>query len=315
MTNSPLISVIVPIYNVEEYIYQCVDSIVNQTYKNLEIILVNDGSPDNCGEICDDYALKDSRIKVIHKKNGGLSDARNVGLDNAQGEYILFTDSDDFIHPQFVECLYSNIGDADMAFCDLLPYYDNETEIKNSKITSCPLKVFEDDFLLKNISTYRSPIVIVAWNKLYKRHIWNDLRYPIGKIHEDEFVIHHILDKCKKVVLCDVQLYYYRQREDSIMSNMTESRFINSIEFLVEREEFFLERKMYHEAIQSYNTKYARYLSPYITSKSPIFKKESFSKIISDRKLRWKLKVALILKKTNSKFYTKLAKLRRDLLQ
>lgn len=314
MTNSPLISIIVPIYNVEEYIHQCVDSIINQTYTNLEIILVNDGSPDICGTICDDYALQDARVKVIHKTNGGLSDARNTGLDNAKGEYIVFTDSDDFIHPQFVECLYSNIGDADMAFCDLLPYYEDKTEINQSKITSCPTMVFEDDFLIKNIPTYRSPIVIVAWNKLYKRFIWDDLRYPVGKIHEDEFVIHHILDKCDKVILCDEQLYYYRQREDSIMGVMSEERFINSIEFLEEREEFFLKKNMQKEAKDAHNSKYARYLNPYITNQSPIFKQVSPKSVLFDKRLRWKLKAALLVKKMNSDLYFRLIKLRRKII-
>lgn len=316
MTNSPLISVIVPIYNVEEYIHQCVDSIIIQTYKNLEIILVNDGSPDNCGEICDDYALKDSRIKVIHKKNGGLSDARNAGLDIAKGEYIVFTDSDDFIHPQFVEILHTNIGDADMAFCDRLRYYENATEITRTDIITCPIEVFENDFLLKNFSTYRYSIVVVAWNKLYKSHIWDGLRYPVGKIHEDEFVIHHILDRCNKVVLCNKQMYYYRQRGDSIMGSvMSDSRFNNIIEYHEEREKFFMERKMYKEAKDTYNLKFKRYLMPAITNDSLILKKLLYSKIIYDRKLRLKLKIALILKKINSTFYTKLSKFRLDLLQ
>lgn len=116
----PLISIIVPVYKVEQFIHECVDSIIDQTYNHLEIILVNDGSPDRCGEICEEYAKQDHRIVVIHKENGGLSSARNAGLDICKGEYIAFIDSDDVIHPQFVELLYANIKEADLAFVKCL---------------------------------------------------------------------------------------------------------------------------------------------------------------------------------------------------
>lgn len=303
MTKTSLISVIVPIYNVEQYLKQCVDSILNQTYANLEIILVNDGSPDNSPSICDKYALKDSRVKVIHKKNGGLSDARNAGLDVAKGEYIVFIDSDDFIHKQYVECLYSNIGVADMAFCDLLYYYDDEIKIDELEIKECKIQVFEDDFLIRNIPKFRSPLLIVAWNKLYKREIWQDLRYPIGKIHEDEFLAHYILDKCESVVFCDTKLYNYRQRHDSIMGRFSESRFLNILEFHDDRERFYLERNMNNEALYTYNSKFSSYLRPQVDKNNILFRTLSLKQVLLDKRIRVKTKVSIFLKKIHPSLY------------
>lgn len=139
----PLISIIVPVYKVEQFIHECVDSIIDQTYNHLEIILVNDGSPDRCGEICEEYAKQDHRIVVIHKENGGLSSARNAGLDICKGEYIAFIDSDDVIHPQFVELLYANIKEADLAFCEMLGFDSHLGITKEEKIEDVLTKDLE----------------------------------------------------------------------------------------------------------------------------------------------------------------------------
>ena len=183
--NEELISVIVPIYKVEKYLKRCIESIINQTYHNLEIILVDDGSPDKCGEMCEEYSKKDKRIKVIHKENGGLSDARNKGLEIATGKYIGFVDSDDFIDKDMYKVLYNNLknNNADMSICSIYQF-ENEEEIvkgynKNETvITYNKQEMFNNfyDDLLRNV---------VAWNKLYKADIFKDIKYPKGKAVEE----------------------------------------------------------------------------------------------------------------------------------
>ncbi|MDU6522389.1 glycosyltransferase family 2 protein [Enterococcus devriesei] len=209
------ISIIVPVYNVEKYLNKCVDSILNQTFKDFEVILVDDGSPDNSGAICDQYAQKDSRVKVIHKKNGGLSDARNAGIEAAQGKYLGFIDSDDYIADDMYELLYNNIvhEDADMSICGIYHVYEGkEPEEKPGKYM----------VLNRNEATvlifHGNQISDHAVNKLYKKQIFSELRYPIGKYHEDSFTIVGILDQCNIVVIDTKQKYYYYHRDDSITS-------------------------------------------------------------------------------------------------
>lgn len=235
MPTNPLISVIVPIYKVEEYLRECIDSILNQTYQNLEIILVNDGSPDSCGQICEEYAKQDDRIVVIHKENGGLSDARNAGLDICKGEYISFVDSDDRIHPQFIEILYQNLVEnkAEISIVSLLKFNKNSDIYicNNSKLTE-----FSKNQIFDNLydNSY-CPNLVVAWNKLYKKDLFDKIRYPKGRVHEDEFVIHHIYGKCSKIILSFNQLYYYRQRPKSIMSNFSEKKYLDFIDAMHDR--------------------------------------------------------------------------------
>ena len=161
----PLISVIVPIYNVEKYLDRCVDSIINQTYKNLEIILVDDGSPDNCPQMCDDYAKKDSRIKVVHKENGGLSDARNVGMEVATGEYVSFIDSDDYISLDFYETLLETIvdNDSDIVECGVVKFYEDNSFDK-----------YSDDLKVTNYDTVDGLEGLINENP-FKQHVWNKL--------------------------------------------------------------------------------------------------------------------------------------------
>lgn len=214
-----LISVIVPVYKVEEYLPCCLDSILKQTYKNLEIIIVDDGSPDRCPQICDEYAKIDDRIKVIHKKNGGLSDARNAGIDCAAGEYISFVDSDDYIAENFYDTLYKNIKafHAEVSVCD---YIDTEQlnwyggKSSGEKLEMNSMEALEKLYFG---SVQEQKAMVVAWNKLYKREIFKSIRYPVGKRNEDEFVIQDILYQADKIVYTDAQLYYYLQRENSIM--------------------------------------------------------------------------------------------------
>ncbi|PPL00253.1 glycosyltransferase family 2 protein [Parapedobacter indicus] len=213
---NPLISVIVPVYKVEDYLERCVDSILIQTYRNLEIILVDDGSPDNCPIICDEYTRKDNRIRVIHRENGGLSEARNSGLDVAKGEFISFVDSDDAVHPQFIESLYKGIVQtgSDFAVCGFQSFSE-ESEIKTD-FSSHEVYSYAGTDLLNGSYNIE---YIVAWNKLYKKEIWQNLRYPKGKYHEDEFVFHLVFYSAKKICRIKLPLYYYFRRENSIMTS------------------------------------------------------------------------------------------------
>lgn len=214
---TPLISVIVPVYNVEPYLAECLDSVMAQSYKHIEIIVVDDGSTDNSGQLCDQYAERDPRIKVVHKKNGGLSEARNLGIDRARGEYIAFVDSDDVISPNFLQVLYSQLisNGADLAICRYVHFTNiyHNTSAETGKVTS-----FDRAQIFSNF--YHNYIIFVApWNKLYKNELFNGLRYPVGRKHEDEFVAHHILNKCSRTVFIDMPLYKYRQRTGSITAS------------------------------------------------------------------------------------------------
>ena len=222
--NNPLISIIVPIYNVEVYIRNCVDSILGQTYENLEIILVDDGSPDNCGAICDEYRSKDKRIKVIHKKNGGLSSARNAGIDVASGEYLGFIDSDDWIESDMYEALYNALTyyKADISVCGrYIVEGDRITTISDSE----KAQVFtRSEALSELVLDEYSGMKNFAWDKLYKKELFDDVRYPEGKYYEDIFTTYKLFAKSNKIVDIKSPKYYYLLREDSICGSNTTSK-------------------------------------------------------------------------------------------
>lgn len=233
----PLISVIVPIYNVEKYLDRCVDSIINQTYKNLEIILVDDGSPDNCPKMCDDYAEKDSRIKVVHKENGGLSDARNVGMEVATGEYVSFIDSDDYISLDFYETLFQTMidNDSDIVECSVVKFYEdnNFDEYRNDlKVTNYETVDALDGLISEN------PFKQHVWNKLYKSSVALDIPYAVGKLNEDEFWTYQVFGKAKKVTRINKTMYYYFQRNGSIMGNGYNIRRLDALEGKMNRQAY-----------------------------------------------------------------------------
>lgn len=213
-----LISVIVPIFNVEKQLDRCIYSIINQTYKNIEIILVDDGSTDSCGIICDNYNKIDKRIIVLHKANGGLSSARNAGLDNAKGDLIAFVDSDDYLEINYLEELYNNMNkyNSDISVCNV--YY-----WKNKK-KSTVIKEVDNEFVssnkekFENINNKYSSLTVYAWNKLYKRKIFENIRYPDGKIYEDSYILCEILDKTNIISYTLKPLYNYVYRKDSIVN-------------------------------------------------------------------------------------------------
>lgn len=229
-----LVSIIVPVYNVADYIEKCIDSLINQTYENLEIILIDDGSTDKSGEICDNYALKDKRIIVYHKTNGGLSEARNYGIDRAHGSLLGFVDGDDWIHPQMYEIMCDKLKteESDVITC----WFEqrNEEDFRQEiKEEASSINVDGAEALIRIDKT-----LVVAWNKLYRKEIFNSLRYPVGRLHEDEFVIHKVFRQCKKVTIINKALYYYTIRSNSIVATMTEKRILDALDALKDRIEF-----------------------------------------------------------------------------
>ena len=235
------ISIIVPIYKVEKQLKKCINSILNQTFSNFELILVDDGSPDNCGKICDEYEKKDNRIKVIHKENGGLSDARNAGLDIAKGKYIAFVDSEDIIHPRMYEILFQciNKSDSDIVQCKFKKF-KNLDEVKdeldnyNETFEEYDNKTAIMDMMDNN------KINVNSWNKLYKSKLFKTLRFPKGKILEDEFLTYKLLYNSRKIAYVDQELYYYYQNDNGIMNGSSILKRLDRIEAIEERSKFFL---------------------------------------------------------------------------
>lgn len=218
--NNELISIIVPIYNVEKYLKKCVDSLINQTYKNIEIILVNDGSPDNSALICEEYAKKDKRIVYILQKNKGLSGARNTGIVNSKGKYLIFVDSDDYVDIHFVEDLYRALleKNADISVCDYQEFEEG-TEPSKTYNEEYYIETYTGKEKYKNLYNNLRTAMTVAWNKLYKREIFEEIKYCEGLYHEDEEIICKILDKASVVAYIDSKNYFYLQRAGSITGN------------------------------------------------------------------------------------------------
>jgi glycosyltransferase involved in cell wall biosynthesis len=245
-----LISVIVPVYNVEQYLEECVKSIQNQTYKNLEIILVDDGTKDNSGKMCDEFAKTDSRIKVIHKANGGLSDARNFGIDASNGKYIQFIDSDDYIDLDMLELLYNNLKkhNADISMCSNYVLTENNCRLKGTG----GFEVYTREEALKEILLDKK-VRFYAWNKMFARKLFDEIRFPKGRVFEDILTIPRLFEKAEKVVLDDVPKYYYRQRNDSILHVQTKELRLAYINSALENIKFIKEKEKSLDAYCAYN--------------------------------------------------------------
>jgi glycosyltransferase involved in cell wall biosynthesis len=229
----PKISIIVPVYNVENYIAKCIESIINQSYTNLEIIIINDGSNDKSGEICNYYSKKDNRIILIHKEHQGVALARNNALDIASGDYIGWVDSDDWIAPDMFDTLYKNAVtyDADISMCNF--YYVRENgELSPYSNENEGIKILEGDYkIAHNIRLNNN----VLWNRLYKRYLFNDIRCPEGKIFEDIFIVHKLVDNANKVVLTSDCKYYYLRRETGITLSSFSMDQMDIVEAYIER--------------------------------------------------------------------------------
>ena len=216
-----MVSIIIPVYNVQDYLARCVDSVLTQTYTDLEIILVDDGSIDISGDICDEYALHDARVRVIHKENGGLSDARNAGLDVARGNYVAFIDADDYVHPSFVELLLKTINEtgAQIAVSTWQELKDGDKPRKvKTKRHRCTILTQEEAI---SSVFYQKKLNHSACSRIFETQLFNNLRFPEGMLYEDLAIIYPLLCKVEKVALINTPMYYYMHRQGSIITTMS----------------------------------------------------------------------------------------------
>ena len=236
------ISVIVPVYKVEAYLNKCVDSILSQTYEDFELILVDDGSPDGCGRICDEYAARDSRVHVIHQPNGGLSAARNAGLDWAEGHsqsnFVSFVDSDDWVERTYLATLMEGIVSQGVDVA-CVGYASVQQDYRYVRTKGGEWQSLSPEDYWSS-GSFSSPVS--AWAKLYRRHLFSDVRYPAGKINEDAFTTHKVLFKIKKVAIRDVPEYNYVERVGSIMQTKWNDRRLDGVAALEEELIYFRER-------------------------------------------------------------------------
>lgn len=231
--DNALITIIVPVYKVENYLKRCIESVLSQSYPNWELILVDDGSPDNCPAMCDEYASKDVRIKVIHKPNGGLSSARNAGLEVMQGEYVTFLDSDDYFHPDVLSDTYQL---AVLEQADMVQF----SFIRGKSDRFPPIRKAEACSTFDNHSIFYSPVQkIILCGKLYKSSLWKDIRMPLGKINEDDATTWKLYYRSRKTVYLDTPYYYYYENPTSIMAQQDKAVKLDFIEAYLERIDFF----------------------------------------------------------------------------
>lgn len=240
-----LISVVVPVYNVKQYLEKCICSIMKQTYKNIEIILVDDGSTDGSGTICDEYAKKYDYILAVHKKNGGLADARNYGIEHCNGEYICFIDSDDFITENMIEVLYNNLinNNADVSICNYKIY----DAISDQYADACDVRegLWTIQDFWENCYSDKLLYCTYSWNKMYKKSIFDKARFSVGRISEDAWILKDIISNCKQIYVSNERCYIYVQRSGSIMQTSLLKSWLSAVEACIERMSYFEEEKDY----------------------------------------------------------------------
>lgn len=236
----PLVTIVIPVYNVENYLEKCVMSVLTQTYKNLEIFLVDDGSTDNSGSMCDELGKIDDRINVIHKKNGGLSDARNVAIDIMTGEYITFVDSDDWIAEDYIEYLLNLMimYKADISMVQFKKIY-SDTDVIN--ISKEKIEVLSREDAIENY-LYQRKFTASAHCKMYKKNLFQSIRYPKGMYYEDMAIICQLIDQTVRVVVSNQQKYYYLQRETSIMGEHFNEKKMHRIIIAQEIQEYIFQK-------------------------------------------------------------------------
>ncbi len=237
--STPLISVIVPVYKVEPYLRKCLDSIVRQAYTNLQIILVDDGSPDGCGAICDEYAASDPRMTVIHKENGGVSSARNAGLAAAKGEWIGWVDPDDWIESDMFAYLLSNAlaENAEIAVCSRYEEYRERSVFRGWEKTA----VIHTEEALRQLLEDRC-MQNYVWDKLFRQQLFEGIFFPEGRTYEDIAVMYHLLERADRIVCLSEAKYHYRQRSNGIVGNVSLESKMNNYIALQERREYMGKR-------------------------------------------------------------------------
>ena len=228
------VSIIVPVYGVEAYLEACIESLLAQSYANLEILLIDDASPDGCPAICDAYTAKDVRVITIHKQNGGAASARNVGLDHATGDYICFVDSDDLVDRDYVACLLNALGDSDVAVCGYSLLQPNSSSIQNVEPAG---EYSGTEYLAQFLKSWRCALI---WNKIYRREIVGTTRFQEGRRIDDEFFTYLLIAKCQKVTVISKPLYFYRLRRSSVMNSPSAQQ-----QILLDRVAYLTQRYLY----------------------------------------------------------------------
>lgn len=244
MKKNDLISVIVPVYNVERYLNRCIDSIINQTYKKLEIILIDDGSTDNSKKICNEYANENKKIKAIFKKNGGLSDARNKGIESATGKYITFVDPDDYVEKNFIETMYNNIikYNADISIVGFKNVYEKKNNNEENKVDDRGIKFYNSKEAIEKLFDKNS-FNNYAWNKLYKKSLFDSIKFPVNKKMEDLGTMYKLFSLAKKIIYQNIELYNYVIRDGSITNNKNIKFYQDMYELA--RERYFFIKECY----------------------------------------------------------------------
>ncbi|MEC5424037.1 glycosyltransferase [Virgibacillus sp. C22-A2] len=307
------ISIIVPIYNLHHLLQKCVDSILAQTFTEFELILVNDGSTDRSGNICDEYANLDKRVKVIHKENGGVASSRNAGLEVAIGKYIGFVDNDDYINEFMFETLYDNaiIHSSDIVVCDF-QNVDEDQHCNTMKFDSeYRVQNFNNKEALNQIYTKKDATFVYSWNKLYRKHLFEDISYEFGNLYDDESVAHKLLYHSEKVTYIQTVLYYYVKRIGSIVNTPFHIKKFDRVYALKHREVFFRNKKefdLHQKALKHYMEVFFWY---YYMAKSNIGNvdkelkqlKSTFDKslffLLKHREIGWKQKLMCVLFSAN----------------
>ena len=269
----PEISVIVPVYKVEAFLHRCVDSILCQSFRDFQLILVDDGSPDSCGDICEAYAAKDPRIHVIHQKNGGLSAARNTGieyvLENSSSHWLAFVDSDDWVHPDYLKILYAT---AEETSCKLSAcgFFRTEGEDFPQLQDGSAQRLSADDYYCGQI---HGGVTAVAWNKLYHRSLFKKLRYPIGKLHEDEFTTYQAVYQTGCVGVTEAALYAYYQNPEGIMRSQWNPRRMHVLEAF-EQQIVFAEAKGNQRLLNKIAEQYIYSVYEHLNKAQKVYRKE-----------------------------------------
>ena len=268
MNEDCLVSVIVPVYNVAPYLKRCIKSILNQSYAKLEVILVDDGSTDGSGKICDKLKETDNRIMVIHQANKGLSGARNTGIDNCHGQYVCFVDSDDYVHPDYVRYLYDMCQNNDCEIGICYHYITEEDNYYKDVDLNSPIEVFSREDIFDRFYTDMHGSIVIAWNKIYKRECIGDIRYDVGLIHEDEATTFKFLYNAKMIAFGREVLYYYYSRPDSITGQGYSKKNLDILKAYENRLGFYKE----HEETTLYNRECQFYLSEILTNYYKVYK-------------------------------------------
>lgn len=237
------ISIIVPVYKTEDYIDRCIRSIIEQSYRNIELILVDDGTPDKAGIICDEYAGKDNRIKVIHQENAGQSVARNNALKIATGDYLCFVDSDDYVASNLLERLHKLItdNDADISVVNYQSFFGDK--VISDDAEACNISVYNNTDMIKNIHTVNDELFVVMWGKLFKKSLFERIQFPAGRICEDLYVLYQLYDKAEKSVYSDEKLYYYYRGNVSSSTFSINKRFYDDVFWVLEHEIEYIDQK------------------------------------------------------------------------